>query len=92
MLNFNSFLLEAGDNIWVLHKGELIAAEVMSVSVFLDIITYHAKCLEGLYKDKLFDFGNADVGLLVWKDKQTAIDTINSVKFEEVSAEDDNND
>lgn len=69
--------MDAGDRVYIkLDNGELIEAEIQSVTVRSvkdeKPVVYHARGLITPYRDTKFDFTASDVGVIVWKDLETA--------------------
>ena len=90
MVDFNFFPIDAEDKVWALNKGNLVEAEVRSVSICFDIVTYHAVCTQPPYKGVTFDFGVSDIGSLVWKDKQSALYAAESAESKQIDLGGDN--
>lgn len=78
---------EVGDRVWILCKGELAEAEIQTATIngreSDKPVVYHTKVITKGFGNALIDFTLDDINLMVWKDKDTALKTINSVKFEE---------
>lgn len=85
--NFWKLPFEVGDKVWILYKGELIEAEIQTMTIHGresdKPVVYHTKVITEGFGNALIDFELADTALMVWKDRDTALKTINSVEFKE---------